>query len=191
VFDLKLIPIPDFLPQVLSRHLAVPELSLSEWLGTRVSLALAHRGYTLGLNDLTENQGLPEKSSFTRVFQVTESRPVGYVDVRESTEEIAQIGGSDSPYPQAFERALSRAEAMERLVDQPLEPRLVRIPALYTDILWLHADDGQDYATVISSPQDLGSNEILPLEELLGRLRALAERQAEFYRDDEEGTKGS
>lgn len=191
VFDLKLIPIPDFLPQVLGRHLAVPEISLSDLAEKRISLALAHRGYILRLTDLAEGRELPERSSFTRVFQVTETRPVGYVDVRESTEEVAQIGGSDSVYPQAFERALARAEAVERQSEEPVEPRLVRIPALYTDILWLHAGSGQDYATVISSPQDLGGHDVMPLEDLLGRLRELARRQAEYYRDDEDGTKGS
>ena len=191
MFDLKLVPIPEFLPQILGRHLAVPELSLSAALEGPVSLALAHRGYVLGLNDLSEGRGLPEAPTFMRVFQVVRSSPIGYVDIQEASEEVSQVAGSDSPYPQAFERALSRAEMLKPEADTAFEPRLVRIPALYTDLLWLHADDGPDYATIISSPQDLGITEMVPVEDLLGRLRELARVQAELYRDDEDGTKGS
>lgn len=193
VFNIELIPIPDFLPKVLAKHLAVPGAGLAGVApGTDLALGFAHRGYSLGLSDLAKRRLQLESPSFTRVIQLAGSRPVGYVDVDDGAgDEVAQVGGAESGYPQAFEQALDIAEKAEVLEGKTVEPRLLRIPALYTDVLWLHVEDGDDYAIVATSAQEVRRGEVVPLDSLLGELRDLAAAQLKLYGDDEEGLKGS
>jgi hypothetical protein len=153
-----------------------------------VGLAFPHQSYVLGLDSVVEGAVDSARPSFVRAFQLVGGNVGGFVDFDgEGGGQLLQMAGPDNPYAAAFERALDTASRQESLADSEIEPRLLRIPALYTDILWLKSEEGADMGVVVATAQDLPTGELVPLRDLLDRLKPLAEQ----IQADDDGTKGS
>ena len=106
------------------------------------SLGLAHEIFTLELSALTTS-GQPPQPAGVRVLELKGETPVAFYDIADPRSgEVSQMSAT-SPYPQLFARAL------EMLADadggeQRFDLRLLRVPALNFEALWLHADEGDD-----------------------------------------------
>lgn len=154
-----------------------------------VGLAFPHEGYSLGLDALAEGNLEHAGPSFVRAFRLAGTEVAGFVDFGGGeSAQVLQMAGPENGYPAAFERALDVAARQEELAEAEVEPRLLRIPALYTDILWLHTEGGGDeMAVVIASAQQLPEGRAMPLKALLDELRPIAEQ----LRSSDDGTIGS
>jgi len=189
VFNLHLIPVPDILKRMLSEYHAMLGSGGTGEGPPPDALALPHRAYTLGLRDLNAKTLRESEPSFLRAFQVAGERVTGFIDISEAgTGGILQVGGAENPYSAAFERTLDIAAASDQIREKELEPRLLRIPALYTDILWLSGAKGKDYGLVIASPQDVPIARPMLIDELLSRLREQAKAQLDKADDPEIGS---
>ena len=102
------------------------------------SLGLAHPVFSLSLRDLA-GEGHPQQTGL-RVLELEGERPRVYYDIIE--DRVSQMSGAN-PYLDLFTRALD-AVAQIPAGDKRFDLRLLRIPALNFEAVWLHSGEGQD-----------------------------------------------
>jgi hypothetical protein len=99
---------------------------------------MAHRLYTLGLDALIAEGSPKFKSVGLRVYEMFENKPHAYFDVSEEVQpQLLQMSSSESHLKQ-FTEALEQALKTVKQSDQIAELRMLRIPALNFEALWLN-----------------------------------------------------
>ena len=140
--------------------------------GTR-SLGLAHRIYTLGLEDLRSDNPAPQESG-VRVFELEKETPRAFFDISNPDHPETQQMSATNPYLELFPRALGKALAIAG--QDRAEARLFRLPALNFEALWLHysGTDDEDKLIPLRSFHDFTAFEAVPYAEAMKKLRAAA-----------------
>jgi hypothetical protein len=154
-------------PLLSLKYSELAQLSLQE-----VTVALPHYLYTMGLDQITEAPRLPETPSALRVLEMQGDKGLAFFDLTADREAPAlrQLSGNSSFLEllnQGLAKAIDRSEAHE----SEAELRLLQIPALYVDALWLHYDDrSQDALIPLRAPGLLAPFETYSVEEFFDRL---------------------
>jgi hypothetical protein len=104
----------------------------------KVFLSAPHRVYHLGLNEAVHGH-IPEHSrpGGWRFMLVDGDDALAAVEVRERDGSYVFSGLNAGPFVASTVEAVRR---LEQLGEAPHEMRLLRVPALYLEALWLHGD---------------------------------------------------
>jgi hypothetical protein len=143
-----------------------------------VTLALPHQVFNAGLDQLREAR-LPEAPSHLRVMEVSADRPQAYFDVDlGETAQVRTVAGQN-PYLDLFHRGVQELLKASARSEAEAELRLLQVPALYLDALWLHFDDAdQDLFLPVRAPFGPATFRVYPARQFLEELSARArERQ--------------
>ncbi len=112
----------------------------------RTSLGMAHRMYSLDLESLTsENEPLKPEPIGLRVYEVADDEPRAFFDVSDDEQQphVQQMSASKNhlePFARGLEEALFKVDRS----DQECELRLLRVPALNFEALWINYEDGNN-----------------------------------------------
>jgi hypothetical protein len=107
----------------------------------QASLGLAHRMYTVGLDSLDAKEGPAFQPIGVRVYELVEDIPRAFFDVTEDEKpRVLQMSASEH-HLESFRRALAEALAIADRSQREVEMRLLRVPALNFEGLWLVPDD--------------------------------------------------
>lgn len=141
----------------------------------RVSLGMAHRMYSLGLDALASERATEPQLVGMRVFELAEDKPQAYFDVSEDAEpRVMQMSNSES-HIKLFSKGLERALSVVEKLDKDAELRLFRVPALNFEALWInYADETTDMLVPLRDTGKLAANKPVPLDEALIVLREAA-----------------
>ena len=142
---------------------------------------LAHRVYTLGLDKLVSSaQAEPEQVGL-RVYESLHGSPVAFFDVDESAEGSVRSVSRSRAHLDAFTAAVTAAERLlPQDSDEKAETRLLRVPALNFEALWVISPDGESRVLPIFGAGGLEPGESYPLETALERLREAARPLADM-----------
>jgi hypothetical protein len=142
----------------------------------RPNLAAPHQVFHLPLGDVSRMRVADDARAVGwRFMVVDESRALGAVEVRERREEPGGYAFShfnSGPFVGSTVEALGRLEEMDQ---EPHDLRLLDVPALYVQALWLHGDTDR-YMPLQPSPDPLEPYRLYPAGEfasVLARLAAL------------------
>lgn len=173
--DLVLTRIAENLP-LLDLHEAAPH----EPSRTReTSAGLAHHIYTLGLDGLRAKKIAPHVAGL-RVLHLENDQPRAFFDVDEASGEILQLSSGGS-YVSLVNRAIEQALALVRDGKQIWQLRLLRVPALNVEAVWLHATEGEgDQIIPLRSFGGLTEFEPLPLNRALTLMREASKDVAQM-----------
>jgi hypothetical protein len=145
--------------------------------------AAPHAVYFLGLDQLTAGAG-QEATVQTgwRYLLVQEGETIGAVEIAGNLNENPVIAGvSDDGTANAFGTAIRAAEEHEEVEAGDYEARLLRVPAVYAELLWLHDRSGNtDLISPVLAVHGLEINALYPFEDALSILRQDSERVARF-----------
>jgi hypothetical protein len=103
------------------------------------SLGLAHPVHTLGLRDLASGERRTQETGL-RVLELEGQTPRAFYDVTGAG--VSQMSAS-GPYFDLFARALGVVPGIQ-VGERRFELRLLRVPALNFEALWLHSGDGAE-----------------------------------------------
>lgn len=149
-----------------------------------LSLGLAHKVFSLGLNALATGESYPEPVG-VRVMEIEEDRPRAFFDVTSGAEGEVRQMSADGPYLQLFPRALEVALA-EPDRDRSCDLRLLCVPALNFEAVWLHSDDSSDdFVIPLRSFHGFKAMQRVPYTEAISRLQEAA--RAQHKQDDTMG----
>jgi hypothetical protein len=173
--DLVLKRIAENLP-LLDLHEAAPH----EPARTReTSAGLAHHIYTLGLDGLRGKKIAPQVAGL-RVLHLENDQPRAFFDVDEVSGEILQLSSGGS-YVGLMNRAIEQALALVGEGKKTWELRLLRVPALNVEAVWLHAAEGEgDQIIPLRNFGGLTEFEPLPLNRALTLMREASKGVAQM-----------
>ena len=134
--DLVLSRIAENLPLLDLHAAAVTDAAASR----QTSAGLAHHIFTLPLDNLRSKKAVPQLSGL-RVLHLEKDQPRAFFDVDETTGEILQLS-SNSPYISLVNRAIEQALTLVGEGNKTWQLRLLRVPALNVEAVWLHATEG-------------------------------------------------
>jgi len=140
-------------------------------------LAAPHQVVPLTLEDV--RRGLcweHTKGSTWRFLVVDDSRAHAAVEVREragAADEYQFVSLNSGPFVEATVEAIHRLEAGGHDLG---EVRLIRLPALYVEALWLHGDENR-FVPLSPAPSDLDPYRIYPEREFTALLDEIAARR--------------
>jgi hypothetical protein len=162
----------DGLSQLLASSAAVSRGAIPA--GTHANLAAPHQVFQLALSDA----GRMRLSSNVRpvgwrFIVVDDSRALGAVEVREREDDPAGYVFShfnSGPFVGSTVEALARLEEMDL---EPHDLRLLDVPALYVQALWLHGDRDQ-YMPLRPAPAAIEPYRLYSAEEFARQLASLA-----------------
>ena len=143
-----------------------------------LSLAIPHYIYTMGLDALTQEHGLPQKPSVLRVLEMQGEKSLAFFDVDTTgpSPRICQIG--TTPYLELFNRALTAAMQMITQSEAETELRLLQVPALHFEALWLHYDDpAKDVFIPLREQGALTAFQVYGVNDFLAELTKIAKAQ--------------
>lgn len=188
MFDFKAVVLSEAVLRLISIQQRLRELHGVHDDEVAPGLVLPHPIYAVGLKDLAKGKPALDAPSALRVIELRGSRPSGYYDISDegSAPRMLEMGGADSPYLASFERSVETAARSVKAREGDVELRLIRIPALYTDALWLHEADN-DVAVVLNTQQELPVNQPMPLDRLFKQLKDIAAKALA----DDDGLKGA
>jgi hypothetical protein len=148
------------------------------------SLGLAHRVFTLGLDALrSERAALEARPAGVRVYETTKDAPQAFFDVTDDDEPRVVQMSSAKPQLEVFARAMDQALALAERSKEEVEVRLLRVPALNFEGLWLTGDTGTDRGDQIVPLRNVGRlyvNQPVPLNEAMDALRDAARPLAQM-----------
>ncbi len=162
------------------------------WPGRAGAPTRPHQVYTLGLDDLRTGQSLSAaRPTSWRYLVERDDRPValGETQIRTSGEHaFAQL--NYGPFVRGTAEALGVAEQYAAQGDADV--RLLHIPALYPQALWLHsqsrASESEDtLVPVAPTPPGIEANRAYPARELLDLLQERARSVPEMVEGDTRG----
>jgi hypothetical protein len=134
------------------------------------SLSLAHRVYSLGVKELAEGNAEPHETN-VRVIEMENDKPSAYFDIAGTEIPTVQQMSASSPYLALYPRALEQALALPEQAE-PSEARLLRIPALNFEALWLHGDnEAEDQLIPLRNFHGFTEFKAIPYSEAIERLR--------------------
>ncbi len=138
------------------------------------SVGLAHRVFVLGLDAL--NSATQDfRPAGVRVYETVGGTPRAFFDLTDEAEpRLLQMSAAPQhlePFARSLQVALNLAERNPREV----EIRLLRIPALNFEGVWIAGDErGQDQVVPLRASESLPAQRALPLAEALEALRRQA-----------------
>lgn len=147
----------------------------------RVSLGMAHRLYSLGLDSLINERCLELKPVGLRVYEVIGDKPQAYFDVsEEDSPQLLQMSTSEhqlKSFALGFEQALKTVEQL----DLDSELKLFRVPALNFEALWINYEgDTKDVLVPLRTIGQLTAYEAVSMDEALDILRHTARLLADM-----------
>jgi hypothetical protein len=162
-------------PMLRLKTLDTPSLDPRELVSERdASLGMAHRVYHVGLDSLTSDRPAFQAIGL-RVYEISGDTPKAFYDVTDDDDpRVVQMSAS----PQHLEplaRALSQVLTLAERQPQETEVRLLRVPALNFEGLWLAGDTEENDQIVPLRPVGrLAVNQPVPLSEAIAALREAA-----------------
>ena len=148
------------------------------------SLGLAHRVFTLGLDALRSERAAAEaRPAGVRVYEMTKDAPQAYFDVTDDDQPRVVQMSAAAPQLEVFARALDQALSLAERSKEEVEVRLLRVPALNFEGLWLTGDAGTDRGDQIVPLRNVGRlyvNQPMPLNEAMDALREAARPLAQM-----------
>ncbi|HEV7586945.1 MAG TPA: hypothetical protein VGO40_02350 [Longimicrobium sp.] len=134
--------------------------------GARLSLAAPHQVFHLALCDVTRLRLCDDARSVGwRFMVVDESRALGAVEVREDDGDAAGYVFSQFNSGSFVDSTVEALVRLEELGREPHDLRLLDIPALYVQALWLHGGSADEYMPLRPAPQPLEPYRIYSAEE--------------------------
>jgi hypothetical protein len=149
------------------------------------SLGMAQRIYAVGLDSLLSKQESPQPVGL-RVYEMSGDKAQAFYDVSEETQpRLLQMSASKF-HLEPFVRGLSVALNLAEQSRAESELRLLRVPALNFEGLWInYADDTRDMLVPLRAAGKLAPYEPLPMDEAFDALREAAHPLAQM--DDSMG----
>jgi hypothetical protein len=148
------------------------------------SLGLAHRVFTLGLDALRSERAAAEaRPAGVRVYEMSKDAPQAYFDVTDDDEPRVVQMSAAAPQLEVFARALDQALSLAERSKEEVEVRLLRVPALNFEGLWLTGDASTDRGDQIVPLRNVGRlyvNQPMPLNEAMDALREAARPLAQM-----------
>ena len=113
-------------------------------------IGVPHFVYQLPLTVLQKEPHLPETPSALRVLEMKKDEPVAFYDLGldEQNPELRQMGTS-SGYFELMNSALGKLKTASEKRKAPGELRLLQIPALNMEVLWLDFDRAQSLFSIL------------------------------------------
>jgi hypothetical protein len=118
--------------------------------------SIPHNTYLVELDSIKKNFSLPETPNSLRVIEIKNDKPMAMYEVgmNEDNPELMQMNVNTSYFDQLNE-ALGRLKAFAGKKKELGEIRLIKVPALNIDALWLHYDNkANDIITLIRRFED-------------------------------------
>lgn len=138
------------------------------------TLGLAHPIFTLGLNELMAERALPAQTG-VRVVEFSAERPQAFYDVADAQTGNVQQMSATSPYLELLPRALA-AVSVQAPGETRFDLRLLRVPALNFEALWLHDGDGAaDQVIPLRAFHGFTEFHAIPYREAIDKLRNAAQ----------------
>jgi hypothetical protein len=150
------------------------------------SLGMAQRMYVIGLDSLFSEKGPPLQPVGLRVYEMSGDTAQAFFDVSEEAQpRLLQM--SASPFHlEPFARGLSVALNLAEQSGAESELRLLRVPALNFEALWInYAGDTHDMLVPLRAVGKLAAYQPLPMDEAFDALREAARPLAQM--DDSMG----
>ena len=149
----------------------------------QASLGTAHRIYSLGLDALRGDTPAFEPVAI-RVYELTGETPRAFFDVTEEDDpRVLQMSASTQQL-EAFGRGLAEALAIAERGEREVEVRLLRVPALNFEGIWIAGEGGgrdqRDQIVPLRAVGRLVPNQPVTLDEALAALREAARPLAQM-----------
>ncbi len=115
------------------------------------NLTVPHYVYNIGLNEIKEGIKLPANPSSLRVLEIKEKAPVAFYEVglNEENPELIQMNANKSFFEQ-MDSSMSRLKLANKRNKSVGELRMIRIPALNMEAVWLnYSDRTEDLISVL------------------------------------------
>jgi hypothetical protein len=143
-----------------------------------LNLAMPHPVFSLGLDQLREAR-LPETPVHLRVMEVSGEKPQAFYDVDLGESASVRSVAGPNPYLDLFQRGVQEILKTTERWETEAELRLLQIPALYVDALWLHFDDSErDQFLPVRAPFGPAPFRLYPARQFMEEVSAKArERQ--------------
>lgn len=146
-----------------------------------VRFGLAHPVYALGLDRLLSGDRAEPEQVGLRVYESRDGSPVAFFDVDDAEDGEVRAVSKSPAHLEAFSSAVSAAERIlpaER--DDEAETRLLRVPALNFEGLWVVSGRGEALVVPLIGVGDLEAGRAYPLDEALAMLREAARPLADM-----------
>ncbi|MEX2551826.1 MAG: hypothetical protein WD627_02325 [Actinomycetota bacterium] len=156
---LKSNPDGDFSPEAMARM-------------ADASLASPHLVFTMGLDAVADGQQPPADPTSMRVMAVENSDPVELFDLTTDQDDpqIRQVAGKN-PFLGSLARGFQQAAEVAEDQESDAELRVLQIPGLYLDAVWLHYDNEElDVAIPVRDVEGVTAFQPIGLRELLHRV---------------------
>lgn len=152
----------------------------------QASLGLAHRIYSVGLDALVGGKPPEPQVVALRVYEIAGDTPRAFFDITEDDKpRVVQMSASKF-HLEPFTRALAVALHTVGAADQEWELRMIRVPALNFEALWLVGDgDRKDVLIPLRPAGKLAAFQVVPVEQAYEALREAARPLANM--DDKMG----
>jgi hypothetical protein len=155
----------------------------------RLHTSVPHPVYLLKLEDLAKGKSVSSAARVgTRFLLVQDGKPVAAAELREPGPRTAPVTAGNSPaqlnrgpFVQGTQTAIEHAETLHEVRSSDYELRLLRVPALYLEALWLHGPQGADIVIPVEpAPPELVAGRSYSPSELVGALQMRAVQLAKF-----------
>ncbi|CAE6715270.1 papain-like cysteine protease family protein [Candidatus Nitrotoga fabula] len=142
---------------------------------SHATLGMAQRIYSLGLDSLIADHHPELKPVGLRVYEMSEDMPQAFFDVTEEDEpRLLQMSMSKN-HLEPFVRGLAQALSTAEKSNQECELRLLRVPALNFEALWLSFEgEAKDVLVPLRAVGRLTPHKIIHLDEAYDTLREAA-----------------
>jgi hypothetical protein len=137
--------------------------------------------YSLGLESLTaESRPAPEQVGL-RVYEMADDEPRAFFDVSDDEEARVQQMSASQNHLEPFARGLETALATIDRSDQECELRLIRVPALNFEALWINYEgEAGDSLVPLREVGRLAPYQAVPFDEAMDALREAARPLAQM-----------
>lgn len=145
------------------------------------SLGMAHHVYSLELDSLTTGRELRPQPIGIRVYEIADEAPRAFFDVSDDDDpQVRQLSASKN-HLEPFTRGLSEAVTTVERSEQECELRLLRVPALNFEALWLsYEGEAADSLVPLFEVGSLTPYQAVPFDEAMDALREAARPLAEM-----------
>lgn len=139
------------------------------------SLGMAQRVYSLGLNTLLSQETPTPRPVNLRVYELSGARPRALFDVSDTNEPRVVHMSASEKYLESVSRAMSEALSTVDEDGKDCEVRLLRVPALNFEAIWINYEgEERDVLVPIHAVGPLPQYKAVPFYEALKELRRAA-----------------
>ena len=145
-----------------------------------LTLAMPHPVYVAGLSDFADSPDpLPKSSSGTRVLETVDSKLIAAYDFTGVGEADPQLVGGITSHLQlsALASGLQTATEVSKKNDGSPEVRLLKVPSLDFEALWLHYGDFREDVFIPTMSKTIPRDQIISKNDLTARLHELATKK--------------